>query len=256
MDKFKDRIRDFWNKKPCGTFGIIPENVDRDYFDNIKKRIYRLEPFIGEIAGFNKLKGKKVLEIGCGVGTDGVEFARSGAYYTGIDASLNSLELAKKNFEFNDLRPNLQLADAEALPFPDNAFDFIYSWGVLHHTPDMVKAINEVYRVLKPGGSFCVMLYNRYSLVGLQLYFFYGLLRLNPFISLNRLFYEHHESPGTKAITDKEARLFFKDFRNIEVKNIVTPYDIRISHNHYWPKFVAYFIPSILGFFKVITGEK
>ena len=97
MDKFKDRIRDFWNKKPCGTFGIIPENVDRDYFDNIKKRRYRLEPFIGEIAGFNKLKGKKVLEIGCGVGTDGVEFARSGAYYTGIDASLNSLELAKKN---------------------------------------------------------------------------------------------------------------------------------------------------------------
>lgn len=254
--RLKEKIRLFWDKKPCGTFGVFSDDIDRDYFDKIRERRYRLEPFIKEAVGFEKLKSKKVLEIGCGVGADGIEFALAGADYTGIDASQKSLELAKKNFQFNKMKANLELADAENLPFSNDIFDFVYSWGVLHHTPDMEKAINEVYRVLKPGGSFCIMLYNRYSLVGLQLYILYGLIRLKPFISLNYLFDKYHESPGTKAITDKEAYLFFKNFRNIEIKNIVTPYDVRIGRNRYLPKFIMNFIPSNVGFFKVITGKK
>lgn len=253
----KDEIKNFWNKKPCGTSGGIPENLNIEYFEQIRKRRYKLEPFILGIVDFFSFKNKKVLEIGCGVGIDGMEFTKAGADYTGIDVSEKSVELAKKYFKLSGRDSNtIILGDAENLPFNDNSFDFIYSWGVLHHTPDITKAISEVRRVLKQSGRFCIMIYNRYSLVGLQLYILYGLLRLNPFISWKKLFAEHHESPGTKAFTDNEIMIPFQSFKGIEIKNIVTPYDVRIARNRYLPNFFQYLIPSRFGFFKVIKGVK
>lgn len=253
----KQTIEQFWNKKPCGTFGVVPEEPDSEYFAKIRERRYKREPFIKNIADFPALKDKKVLEIGCGVGIDGLEFVKAGADYTGIDASGQSVALAKKYFELSgyDSR-NLILADAENLPFPNETFDFIYSWGVLHHTPDTQRAIEEIYRVLKPGGEICIMLYNRYSLVGLQLYLFYGLLKFNPFVSLNELFARYHESPGTKAFTNKEATAFFPNFRDLKIKEVVTPYDLRISRNNYLPRFFNRLIPPRFGFFRVIRGKK
>jgi len=113
---------------------------------------------------------------------DGIEFAKNGALYTGIDLSTISIGVCKKHFELYDKKGNIINMDVENLMFEDNAFDLIYSWGVLHHTPNMEKAIDEVYRVLKPGGKIIIMIYNRYSLVGLQLYILHGLLKFKPFI--------------------------------------------------------------------------
>lgn len=257
LDALKIKIVDFWNKKPCGTMGAIPEAPNLEYFENIRSRRYRLEPFIKTSVNFGELKDKRVLEIGCGVGTDGIEFLKAGADYTGVDVSQKSAELARINFELHGFdSSNVLNADVEKLPFEDGFFDFIYSWGVIHHTPDMQKAIDEVRRVLRPGGSFCIMLYNRFSLVGFQLYAIYGLLRLKPLISFKELFYNHHESVGTKALTHKEAFLLFKKFRDVGVENIVTPYDLRITRNIFLPSFFSHFVPSRLGFFKVITGRK
>ncbi|NMB92552.1 MAG: methyltransferase domain-containing protein [Parcubacteria group bacterium] len=252
----KDKIKDFWNKKPCGTLGTIPEKIDLEYFLKIKERRYKLEPFIKKIAQFEKWRNKRVLEIGCGIGIDGLEFVKNGADYIGIDISEKSLELAKTYFSLNGQKGHLLLSDSENLPFEDNTFDLVYSWGVLHHTPDTQKAINEIYRVLKPRGQAIIMLYNRHSLVALQLYIIYGLLKLRPFISFQKLFSEHHESPGTKAFSNKEIKSMFKEFRNVEIKNILTPYDFRIRKNTYLPIWFRKFFSSRLGFFTAINASK
>jgi ubiquinone/menaquinone biosynthesis C-methylase UbiE len=120
----------------------------------------------------------------------------------------------------------------------------------------MQKSIDEIYRVLKPNGKIIIMIYNKYSLVGLQLYLFYGLAKMRLFSNLNRLYYTHHESEGTKAFTDHETMIMFKSFHNTTIKNIVTPYDLRISRNKFLPKFFSFLVPSYLGFFKVIIGYK
>lgn len=252
----KERIKKFWNNKPCGTFGVIPEEVDLPYFEKIRDRRYKLEPFIKTVVDFLSLKEKKVLEVGCGIGIDGMEFSKAGADYTGIDASETSINLARRYFEFEKNNSPLIVADTDSLPFVDNSFDYVFSWGVIHHTPNIRKAVEEIYRVLKPGGECCIMVYNRRSIVGAQLYVLYGLFRLNPFANFKKLFAEHHESPGTKAFTNKETLLLFKKFKDVKIVNIVTPYDLRIGRNRYLPNLFKYLIPAIVGFFKVIKGRK
>jgi len=251
----KNNIQKFWNTKPCGTFGDI-SGENKEYFDKIKNRRYRLEPFILDIAKFGDYRGKSVLEIGCGIGMDGIEFAKNGAVYTGVDLSDQSIRLCKKHFELFNQTGNILNLDAESLPFEDNSFDLVYSWGVLHHIPDMQKSINEVYRVLKPGGKITLMIYNKYSLVGLQLYLVYGLLKFKLFEKFNNLYFNHHESVGTKAFTDKETLEMFKSFSNLKVYNIVTPYDVRVTRNRFLPRFFQKLVPSRFGFFKIIIGNK
>lgn len=252
----QNEIQKFWNKKPCGTFGNIPDILNIEYFEKIRNRRYRLEPFIFEIAKFKDWENKKVLEIGCGIGMDGLEFAKNGANYTGIDLSDKSIKVCKEHFKLFNQTGEIINTDVNNLPFDDNTFDLVYSFGVLHHNSSMQKGIDEVFRVLKPGGKIEIMVYNRYSLVGLQLYLVYGLLKLKPFINWKTLFFNHHESIGTKALTDNEAKEMFKSFKNLKVYNIVTPYDVRISRNKFLPSFFQKLIPSCFGFFKIITGEK
>lgn len=252
----KETIINFWNREPCGTFGKIPDNINLDYFLKIRKRRYKLEFFIKDVVQFNKWQGQKVLEVGCGVGIDGLEFAKNKAIYTGVDVSQESLELAKTYFALSNQRGYFLLADSEKLPFKDNSFDLVYSWGVLHFAPNIQKAISEIYRVVKPGGHIIVMLYNRRSLVGLQLYILYGLLRFKPFISVQKLFSEHHQSKGTKAFSNQEIRLMFNKFTNLSVRNFLTPYDFRISKNIYLPRWCRKIVPSRFGLFTVIKATK
>jgi ubiquinone/menaquinone biosynthesis C-methylase UbiE len=106
-----------------------------------------------------------VLEIGCGIATDGLEFAKNGANYTGVDLTPQSVELAKERFGLFGVPGRFEVANAEEkLPFADNSFDHVYSFGVIHHSPAPEKIVREIHRVLKPGGSFTVMLYNRTSI--------------------------------------------------------------------------------------------
>jgi ubiquinone/menaquinone biosynthesis C-methylase UbiE len=115
------------------------------------------------VIGFDRFNDRDVLEVGCGLGTDAINFARAGARYTGIDLTEASIELVRKRFAFEQLSADLRVADAEALPFADNSFDLFYSHGVLHHTPDTQRTIYEAHRVLKPGGTAMVMLYHKNS---------------------------------------------------------------------------------------------
>jgi SAM-dependent methyltransferase len=159
----KERVRAFWQAHPCGTKFSDAEMGTREFFERVEAHRYEKEWHIPAAANFAAARGLRVLEIGCGLGTDGAQFARAGADYTGIDLTEASIELARKRFELAGLRGEFRVADAEQLDFADNAFDLVYSHGVLHHTPDTARAVREIHRVLKPGGRAIVMLYHRGS---------------------------------------------------------------------------------------------
>jgi ubiquinone/menaquinone biosynthesis C-methylase UbiE len=148
------------------------------------------------------------------------------------------------------------VADAEKLPFEDDEFELTYSWGVLHHTPNPTRAIQEIHRVTKPGGEICIMLYHRRSMVALQLYLLFGLFAFRPFRSLRDIIANHHESPGTKAYTLAEARQMFSAFKGLKIKVLLTPYDLRYKRDKYLPRWVGKLIPQRLGWFMVIRGRK
>lgn len=135
-----------------------------EFFRDVERHRYELEPHIPEIARFAHWQGRDVLEVGCGIATDGIRFARAGARYRGVDASETAIELAQRRFDSEQARGSFTLASATALPFEDESFDLVYSHGVIHHIDDTQGAVEEFHRVLKPGGVALVMLYHRNSL--------------------------------------------------------------------------------------------
>src|ERR687883_1787450 len=159
--QLKERVRAFWQQNPCGTKFTEAEMGTRAFYERVEEHRYTKEWHIPAAARFEEARGLRVLEIGCGLGTDGAQFARAGAIYTGVDLTDAAVSLARRNFELQDLAGEFRTADAENLDFPDDTFDLVYSHGVLHHTPDTERAVGEVHRVLKPGGRAVVMLYHR-----------------------------------------------------------------------------------------------
>jgi SAM-dependent methyltransferase len=145
---------------------------------------------------------------------------------TGIDLTSRSIDLVRKRFAVFGLRSDLRVANAECLPFADESFDVVYSWGVLHHTPDTVGAVHEVWRVLRPGGTARVMIYHKYSLVGFMLWLRYGLLAGRPARSLDDIFASHLESPGTKAYSVADAQGLFSGFTMVRVQTVLTHGDL------------------------------
>lgn len=162
-ENLKERVRAFWQANPCGTKFADAEPGTRRFYELVEAHRYTKEWHIPIAADFAGTRGLKVLEIGCGIGTDGAQFAEAGADYTGVDLTEAAVELARKRFELFDLPGSFQTADAECLDFADESFDLVYSHGVLHHTPATGRAVNEIHRVLRPGGRAMVMLYHRGS---------------------------------------------------------------------------------------------
>jgi SAM-dependent methyltransferase len=159
----KERVRAFWQANPCGVKFADAAPGTRHFYELVEAHRYTKEWHIPAAADFAGARGLKVLEIGCGLGTDGAQFAEAGADYTGVDLTEAAVELARRRFELFDLPGAFQTADAENLAFPNDSFDLVYSHGVLHHTPETGKAIQEIHRVLRPRGRAVVMLYHRGS---------------------------------------------------------------------------------------------
>ena len=161
--QLKEQVRAFWQEHPCGTKFADALPGSRRFYELVEEHRYTKEWHIPTAAGFTQTKDLDVLEIGCGLGTDGAQFAKAGANYTGIDLTEAAVDLARRRFEISDLPGTFRVADAERLDFPNECFDLVYSHGVLHHTPDTRAAVREVHRVLRPGGRAVVMLYHRDS---------------------------------------------------------------------------------------------
>ncbi len=236
-DTYKQVAREQWSANPCGA--RVASDVEfgsREYFDAIEEYRYEEAPWMKQAIGFDGYAGTSLLEVGFGTGTDLLQFARGGARVTGVDLTPRSIEIARRRFEVYGLRGKFAIGDAESLSFPDSSFDVVYSFGVLHHTPDTDGAVREIHRVLKPGGRAIVMLYHRRSLyywgsIGLK----HGLLGGELFkasmaeIMSRHVEYSETESrPLVKAYSRVEARRMFRDFRECSIQvNQLTRRDLR-----------------------------
>jgi ubiquinone/menaquinone biosynthesis C-methylase UbiE len=155
-------VQAFWDANPCGS--RLSDAKDRArYFADIESQRYAHEPHIPVVARFGDFKDKRVLEIGTGVGTDALQFQRAGADHVGIDLTFAGPKLGKEQFQLSGFQGKFTAGNAEVLPFADESFDHIYSFGVIHHSPSTESIVREMRRVLKPGGTFTVMIYNRTS---------------------------------------------------------------------------------------------
>lgn len=228
MNDLKREVHDFWNEAACGE-RLLLDGTDREGYREQLRRRYELEPFIEPFARFSESRGRDVLEIGVGLGADHQRFAEAGARLTGIDLTERAVEHTRRRLDLFGLRSDLRVADAEALPFPDESFDVVYSWGVLHHSPDTPRAIEEVRRVLRPGGTARVMIYHSRSLVGDLLWVRYALLRGRPWRSRRDIYAHHLESPGTKAYTVAEARDLFSRYSSARISTVLTHGDLLSS---------------------------
>jgi len=164
-DSGLQNVKKFWNARPCNIRHSKAEIGTPRFFDEVEKRKYLVEPHIPGFAEFERWKGKKVLEIGCGIGTDAVNFVRAGAEYTAIELSEASLELTKKRFQVFNLSGSFYLGSAEDLPavVPVQTYDLVYSFGVIHHTPYPQKAIDHVKRYMGKHSEFKLMMYAKNS---------------------------------------------------------------------------------------------
>ncbi|MFC1862201.1 methyltransferase domain-containing protein [Chloroflexota bacterium] len=249
----KEQVRDYWNKESCGAGIAASTKFSRQYFEEIEQNRYIMEPEIFSFAQFTRFRGKKILEIGIGAGTDFIQWVRAGAKAYGIDLTEEAVEHAKKRLDIYGLKAeDLRVADAENLPYSDNTFDLVYSWGVIHHTPDTIRALEEILRVARIGGAIKLMVYNRWSLTTLYMYLYFGLLRGRPFRSIAWILYHHQESIGTRAFTIREVRNMLSKYP-VHVRDIrarVTKYDLL------WDKppllrLGAYLLACLFGFDRV-----
>jgi ubiquinone/menaquinone biosynthesis C-methylase UbiE len=162
----KDAARRQWNTTPCGTGEHLSdlETESLAWFDRIREDRYTVsDPWMPKSFDYESGHGKRVLEIGFGLGSDLLTWAEGGAEVHGIDITQEHLRLASRNFLLHGREAKLQLADAARIPYPDNYFDIVYSNGVLHHTRDIENCLTEARRVLKPGGRLLMSVYRRHS---------------------------------------------------------------------------------------------
>ena len=248
----KEQIRDWWAAAPM-TYGerhgatefVRPDGSieavaigSQRFFELADERLYswntRLHtatgPF-GAIFPYLDMARRRVLEIGCGMGCMAMNWARHGAEITAVDLNPVSVAQTRRRFDLFELKGDIRQADAETLPFADDSFDYVYSWGVLHHTPGTAKAVAEIRRVLKPGAAAGVMLYHRRSFLFMTTVAFQ-----EGFINLERQFLDplglasrygdgarEEGNPHTWPVTRREVqKQLFLSFRDVNVRVLGT----------------------------------
>lgn len=253
----KQQVKQFWEAAPCGAVDAnAVEEGSMEFFEEVERQRYSGDAFMHDVVGFDQWAGQNILEVGCGLGTDLLQFARGGAEVYAVDLTKRGAGLTRKRLMLYGLHGRISVADSEHLPFDSNYFDLVYSWGVIHHTPNTKAAAQEIMRVCKPGGRIMVMLYHRRSLLALQAWVYYGLLRGKPFLRPSEIIAERLESPGTKTYSSNEARELFAGFKNIRIQTIVTRYDLRMGRRSFLPLWLRHFVPPQLGWFLVVNGTK
>lgn len=290
-ESIKDFIREWWANSPMtyglkhGTTSYIRADGQTEEVEFASRRFFELadETFISWnkprhgkdgpfslLFPFKEMAGRRVLEIGCGMGFMASLWAKHGACISAVDLNPVAVETTTRRFRLFGLPGSIQVADGENLPFSENMFDYAYSWGVLHHSPDTRRSIGELFRVLKPGGKVGVMLYNRHSFLARYLIEYQeGYMNLenrflNPLELYSRYSDGNHEEGNyhTWPVTEKEARRdLFTKFENVDVEVFGT--DIGMSLQNWLPIFLHRLTPSLWnalarrwGWSLWITGKK
>jgi SAM-dependent methyltransferase len=236
-DTDKGRIRNWWAHHPM-TYGVLHgepvyrtekgdlltvEFGSREFFEQLDKTLYNNYPefatsngFLGALFPYERYRGKKVLEIGCGMGTMIMNWAQHGAEVTAVDLNPVAIAQTRRRFEIFGLTGTILEMDANTLQFDDSSFDYVYSWGVLHHSPNLQKSLSELLRVLRPKGEYGIMLYNRASIYSWYLIrylegFLHGESRfLDPLALASRYTDGDKEegNPHTWPVTKREMKAF------------------------------------------------
>lgn len=248
----KEQIREWWAEAPM-TYGEthgtteyhLPDGTverveigSKRFFELADQRFYGWNtplhqpdgPF-SAIFDYKTFAGKKVLEIGCGMGCMAMNWAQRGALVTAVDLNPTSVRQTRERFKLFELDGDIRESDGESLPFDDNSFDYVYSWGVLHHTPGTRGALAELHRVLKPGGRFGLMLYHRHSfLSGYSIWWQEGFINLeNRFMTPLEVASRYSDgareegNPHTWPVTKREVRRdLVAQFGNVDIKTFGT----------------------------------
>jgi ubiquinone/menaquinone biosynthesis C-methylase UbiE len=245
----KEDVKNFWNRNVCQTEFIKGYRLGtKEFFEEAEKIRYRYHFYLpGLFRWISEQKpGGEIIEIGCSMATDLLQLARLGMRATGVDLTEEGIKLAKVRFDMYGIPANLQVGDAENLPFNDNTFDAVYSFGVLHHTPDTQKSIDEARRVIKKGGLAVIMLYNTRS-------FNYIIHRI-----LNAPFDGNKKDrcPIEKSYTKKQVAKMFENYSSVKIER---EYFMTTGFGFIWhliPKFLHRFLGRIWGWHLVIKAIK
>ena len=182
--------------EPAGTRAFF-DDLDDYRFDKLR--------YLPHVVDFSGFRGQRLLEVGCGIGTDLVRFARGGARVTGVDLAQTAIDLARKNFAMHDVTAEeLRVANGEALPYADAMFDVVYGHGVVQYTAHAPLLIAECHRVLKPGGTAIFMVYNRVSW-------------LNALSKVMKVPLEHEDAPVLKKYSSGEFRALLAPFADTRI---------------------------------------
>jgi ubiquinone/menaquinone biosynthesis C-methylase UbiE len=226
-DQYKDEVQNQWDNNPCGSHYAKDAPLHTlDWFLEVERYRYQeYAPWMNEVMEFTKHKGSKVLEIGGGLGTDLVQFAKHGAITTDVDLSSGHLSLARENFKLRGLSGTFVHHDAEVLPFSDEIFDVVYSNGVIHHTPNTQGVVEEIFRVLKPGGKAIVMVYaenslhywrNLVTVLGLRQHMLES-FSISEIMSRHVEITENDARPLVKVYTTRRLKSLFRKFDRVSV---------------------------------------
>jgi ubiquinone/menaquinone biosynthesis C-methylase UbiE len=226
-DFYKDQVQRQWDQDPCGSHYVEQAQPDTlEWFLEVERYRYDIyAPWMPKLMEFDRHAGECILEIGAGIGTDHAQFAKNGGIMHDLDLASGHLRLARRNFELRGLKGTFLHGDAEHIPFPDGAFDLVYSNGVIHHTPNTTRVIAEIYRVLKPGGRCIIMVYAENSLhYWRNLFAAYGIYRgdlektsMGDIMSRHVELSTHGSKPLVKVYTGSRSRHLFARFNNVRV---------------------------------------
>jgi len=257
-----------WIKDPCGANYSSKEKLSKSYFNQIESSRYFSHPWMLDNINSFEIEGKKVLEIGFGMGTDHLALARNGAIMYGIDMGITNNIITKNRFKLFGYKTQLTLGDAEFLPFKDSCMDFIYSFGVVHHSPDTQKIISEAYRILKPGGQCYFAVYNKNSI-----FFWWSVFFLNFLIGqgwqertlrqqISRVEYPNtNEDIVVKLYNKNQFKSHFKSFSQTStaIAHLI-PDDILYVRNFFKnplkPRFILNWLGKKFGWYIIIKAIK
>lgn len=263
-----DKVLDFWDSRPCNIKHSTKEIGTIEYFEEVEKRKFLVEPHIPKFANYEKWAGKKVLEIGCGLGTDSINFVKAGAKLTVIELSEKSLNLCKKRLQNLNYQATFICGNAEKLSelLPNEKFDLIYSFGVIHHSPNPKNIINEVEKFMNKDTELYIMLYSKWCWKGLWIVMAYGKMKFWKWKELIQYYSEAKEGcPVTFVYSKKEIKNLLENFEIISVKkDHIFPYKIseyikyNYTYNWYWrimPKFLFRLFEKFFGWHTLIKAK-